>query len=306
MRAIGKDLVMKHYLNGYRIAAGAALVAAIGCGSRAMPRELVDARSAYAKAAAGDAPALTPAAMHDAHTALANAEQSYKKGDDDVVMRGKAYVALRKAEMATVLASAERSRLNETQANIAARAQKDRAEYATQKRLEETQQALAQSNAALANEAARADTERQARMALEKVAKAEALKIKDEPRGTVVTVKVPFESGKSDLPPQATQQLAPLADALKLTKNREIVVEGHTDNRGSEAANLDLSQRRADTVREYLVTHEVPSNKVSATGVGEAEPPDTNATPKGRANNRVVQIVVKQPGVPAGDNGEGR
>jgi outer membrane protein OmpA-like peptidoglycan-associated protein len=144
------------------------------------------------------------------------------------------------------------------------------------------------------SEAARADRERQARIALVNVAKAESLAIKDEPRGTVITVKVPFKTGKSDLPPKAAEQLAPVADALKLTKDREILVEGHTDSQGSADKNLDLSQKRAETVRDYLISRQVPANEVSATGVGETQPQDDNATAEGRANNRVVQIVVKK------------
>jgi outer membrane protein OmpA-like peptidoglycan-associated protein len=288
---------MKHNLYGYGFTAGvAALVATIGCGSTPMPRELVDARSAYSRAASGDAAELSPGALNDAHAALKAAEKSYKDDDDEMVMRGKAYIALRKAEKAEVLASAEKARQMEAQANMEANSKQNRAAAAQQERLESTEEALARSNAALAGEAARADAERQARIALMNVAKAQSLAIKDEPRGTVITVKVPFKTGKADLPPKATEQLDPLAQALKLTKNREILVEGHTDSQGSAEKNLDLSQKRAESVREYLIEQEVPADKVEATGVGENMPPDTNDTAEGRANNRVVQIVVKSRG----------
>jgi outer membrane protein OmpA-like peptidoglycan-associated protein len=284
---------MKHSPYGYGLTAGAALVAAIGCGSTPVPRELVDARAAYSRASSGDAAELSPAALNDARTALKAAEKSYKDDDDEIRMRGKAYIALRKAELADVLASAEKARQTEAQANMAIQDQQNRAAQAQQQRLQSTEEALAQSNTALASESARAESERKARIALMNVAKAQALVIKDEPRGTVITVKVPFKTGKADLPPKATEQLDPLADALKLARNREILVEGHTDSQGSAEKNLDLSQKRAEAVREYLIEQQVPADRVSATGVGENMPPDDNATPEGRANNRVVQIVVK-------------
>jgi outer membrane protein OmpA-like peptidoglycan-associated protein len=283
---------MKHHFNGYRFAACATVVAAVGCGSTPMPKELAYARNAYSRAASSDAAKLTPDAVDDAHSALAVAEASYQNDEDEDVMRDKAYLALRKAELAQVLASTERAR--QTEAQVLASMQQNRAVQADQNaRLAATQRALRQSNQMLANEAARAESEREARLALTKVAKANALDIRDTARGTVVTVKVPFATGKSNLPAGADEQLAPLADALKLTRDREILVEGHTDSQGSPAKNLDLSQKRAETVREYLISREVPSDKVSATGVGENNPPDDNATAEGRANNRVVQIVVK-------------
>jgi len=284
---------MTHNLNGYRLTACAAFATAIGCASTPPPRELMDARSAYTRASSGEASELSPGALNDARTALSAAERAYKDDDDEVVMRGKAYIALRKAEMAEVLASAEKARQTEAQANMEAHTQRDRAAQAQEQRIQATEEALEQSNTALAGESARANTEREGRIALMNVAKAQALVITDEPRGTVITVKVPFKTGKVDLPPQAAEQLEPLADALKLTRNREILVEGHTDSQGSAEKNLEISQKRAEAVREYLIEQQVPADRVSATGVGENMPPDTNATPQGRANNRVVQIVVK-------------
>jgi outer membrane protein OmpA-like peptidoglycan-associated protein len=282
---------MKH-MNCCRLTAGAAFIAAMGCGSTPVPRELIDARSAYTRAASGEAAELSPGALNDAQAALRAAERSYKDDDDEIVMRGKAYIALRKAEMAEVLASAEKARQTEARANMEANARQNRA-AAQDRQLQATEEALQRSNAMAASEAARADAERKARIALVNVAKAQSLVIKDEPRGTVITVKVPFKTGKSELPPKAAEQLDPLAEALKIAENREILVEGHTDSQGSAEKNLDLSQKRAETVRDYLVQQEVPADRVSATGVGEAMPPDDNATPEGRANNRVVQIVVK-------------
>src|SRR5690349_4921536 len=95
---------------------GAAMLAAVACASSPPPRELLDARAAYSRASSGDAKELSPAALQDARKALGQAETAYEHEDDDYVMRDRAYVAMRKAELAEVLASAERARQNEARA----------------------------------------------------------------------------------------------------------------------------------------------------------------------------------------------
>jgi outer membrane protein OmpA-like peptidoglycan-associated protein len=77
------------------------------------------------------------------------------------------------------------------------------------------------------------------------------------------------------------------------TKERNIVVEGHTDSRGSEKHNLDLSQRRADSVRSYLVARGYEADRMQARGIGKGRPTTSNDTAEGRANNRRVEIIVQ-------------
>jgi outer membrane protein OmpA-like peptidoglycan-associated protein len=72
-----------------------------------------------------------------------------------------------------------------------------------------------------------------------------------------------------------------------------MIVEGHTDSQGSEASNQELSQRRAQSVRDYLVSRGVPNDIISATGVGQHRPVSDNTTATGRANNRRVEIIVQ-------------
>jgi outer membrane protein OmpA-like peptidoglycan-associated protein len=71
-------------------------------------------------------------------------------------------------------------------------------------------------------------------------------------------------------------------------------VEGYTDSQGSDTYNLDLSQRRADAVRDYLVHRGYDSSRVQAHGIGEGRPIADNATAEGRANNRRVEIVLER------------
>lgn len=74
-----------------------------------------------------------------------------------------------------------------------------------------------------------------------------------------------------------------------------MVVEGHTDSRGPRDFNLELSQRRAEAVRDYLVSKGVPGDLFTVEGLGPDRPVASNATPDGRANNRRVEIVIPPP-----------
>jgi outer membrane protein OmpA-like peptidoglycan-associated protein len=74
------------------------------------------------------------------------------------------------------------------------------------------------------------------------------------------------------------------------------VIEGHTDSRGSDSHNVDLSQRRAEAVRTYLVSRGYPSERIQAHGIGKGRPTTSNDTSEGRANNRRVEIIVQPAG----------
>jgi OOP family OmpA-OmpF porin len=85
-----------------------------------------------------------------------------------------------------------------------------------------------------------------------------------------------------------------------------IEVQGHTDAVGSAPFNLKLSQARAESVREYLVTHGVPAEELSAKGYGKTQPIADNKTAAGRAQNRrVVMSVLENPGDVEVKQGEG-
>ncbi len=69
-------------------------------------------------------------------------------------------------------------------------------------------------------------------------------------------------------------------------------IEGHTDSQGDDAFNLDLSQRRANSVRRYLVEQGITAERLEAVGYGETKPVDTNKTAAGRENNRRVEFTI--------------
>jgi chemotaxis protein MotB len=113
-----------------------------------------------------------------------------------------------------------------------------------------------------------------------------------------------FPSGDWQMPPAAQQTIAKMAPILAPLQQTSIVVNGYTDNTpiGPElmaqgvTTNLVLSQRRANTVMQFLISQGVRPNLVSAQGFGDASPVASNDTPQGRAQNRRVELTLAGPG----------
>jgi outer membrane protein OmpA-like peptidoglycan-associated protein len=120
--------------------------------------------------------------------------------------------------------------------------------------------------------------------------------VKEEARGLVITLNgsVLFATGESTLLPIAKDRLHEVALALIDNSGSKIVVEGHTDAIGSQSRNEELSRRRAEAVRDYLVAEGIEVHRITAIGVGPNRPIADNKTPEGRANNRRVEIVVQR------------
>jgi len=111
--------------------------------------------------------------------------------------------------------------------------------------------------------------------------------------GLVVTLgDVLFESAKSELKRGAASNLAKLAVFLNKHENYIVVIEGYTDNQGSEAFNFGLSMRRANSVKNYLLNHGVESSRLAACGNGEGSPIASNASASGRQLNRRVEVII--------------
>jgi OOP family OmpA-OmpF porin len=116
-------------------------------------------------------------------------------------------------------------------------------------------------------------------------------------RGMVVTLEdVLFEVNGSALQPGAQAELLRLADYLKRNPDRNIMIEGHTDNTGGSEYNLQLSQLRAQSVSSYLVASGVSPDRIRATGYGETRPEAPNDSATGRQQNRRVEIVILDAG----------
>jgi outer membrane protein OmpA-like peptidoglycan-associated protein len=248
----------------------------VSCSASLPPQELVDARLAYEIASQGPAAQLVPAELHKAKTALDLAEQSFLKKPDSYITRDLSYVADRKSKLAGALAV--------TFAENAA-TEKAKKDY------EVTQAEIVK------NTTEQLSIEQQARIDAELIAAnalAELAAVKEEERGLVITLSgsVLFASNESTLLPAALDRLNKVADALLVTKEKHLLIEGFTDSQGSAEHNISLSQRRADTVRSYLISRGYPGDLIHTQGIGEERPVADNNSAEGRANNRRVEIVV--------------
>jgi outer membrane protein OmpA-like peptidoglycan-associated protein len=112
-------------------------------------------------------------------------------------------------------------------------------------------------------------------------------------RGLVLTLgDVLFTSGTADLRIGGDAHLTRLAAFLNRYPHRSAKIEGHTDNIGGEGYNQGLSQRRAESVKTYLVTQGVDTGRLTATGMGEGTPVGDNKTATGRQQNRRVEVII--------------
>jgi OOP family OmpA-OmpF porin len=109
---------------------------------------------------------------------------------------------------------------------------------------------------------------------------------------TVTMSNIFFEFGSANLEKESFIELNRLADVLTENRNMAIELQGHTDNVGPAEVNLKLSQARANSVRDYLLTKNVPIEKVTSVGLGESRPKASNDTTEGQALNRRVEFVI--------------
>jgi OOP family OmpA-OmpF porin len=110
----------------------------------------------------------------------------------------------------------------------------------------------------------------------------------------VVTLKINFDFDKSNIKPQYHQELADFAAFMKQYPGVAVEIDGHTDSKGSDAYNQKLSERRAASVRDYLITKfGMNASLLSAVGFGEVKPVASNDTEAGRAENRRIEAVLK-------------
>lgn len=119
------------------------------------------------------------------------------------------------------------------------------------------------------------------------------LEAKQTERGLLITLgDVLFEFNKSDLKAGSARNLLPLAEVLKERPDQMVIIEGHTDSTGSLAYNMTLSEKRAQSVAQYLVAQGVDINRMTITGLGPDFPVADNKTSEGRQLNRRVEVIL--------------
>jgi outer membrane protein OmpA-like peptidoglycan-associated protein len=289
---------------------GMALLAA-SCAT-VTPVELTTARASYARASNGPAAQLLPAELHKAKIVLDAAETSFADEKNSPKTIDLAYIADLTIQTVEVQARTVLSTQTIVKAKQDYQDKQAVAAKKTQATLVKTRLALTDSQAGQAKQAAQLGVEHAARQASDNKAAASEqraleseqktieandalakLAAKDEERGMVITLSggVLFRSNDAQLLPAAQTKLDEVATAL-LTNGRPVSIEGYTDSKGSQSRNIDLSQRRAESVRSYLISRGLPEDRVVAKGMGPDRPIADNTSAEGRANNRRVEIVV--------------
>lgn len=242
--------------------------------------------------------------MDKARGALERAEAIYAEegNKEPEQLEHEAYLARRYAE--TAVARADDARAQEEIEN----AELERTQVLLESRTAEAERRAAEAEQAQALASQRTRVATQAQQAAERAqiaavserARANdlaqqiaALEAEQTERGLVLTLgDVLFDTDEAQLKPGADSTLDELASFLDEYQERELLIEGHTDSRGSEGYNRDLSQQRAGAVRDALVDRGIDVARLHVRALGETLPVASNETAAGRQQNRRVEIVI--------------
>jgi outer membrane protein OmpA-like peptidoglycan-associated protein len=208
---------------------------------------------------------------------------------------------------------ADQARAQAEAAKADAERMKQQAEQAAQEAARQRQEAEAARAAALAQQQAAVEQQKAAEAEAEKARQAAAqaekekadlraqllaqlnsiLQTRDSARGLIVNMSdVLFDTGKFTLKPGAREKLAKISGIVLAHPGLNLQIEGYTDSVGGDEMNQQLSERRADSVRDFLAEQGVPGSAMTARGFGKTQPVASNDTAEGRQKNRRVELVV--------------
>jgi outer membrane protein OmpA-like peptidoglycan-associated protein len=247
---------------------------------------------AQAAAAAREAKARADAAAEaqrraDAEAARQQAEQARIQAEKDRAQAEQAQAEAERMKQEALAAAQEAARQKEE-------AEKAKAEAVAQQQAlaaeaDKAKAAAAQSES-LRQQAEREKAELRARL-LEQLNT--ILATRDSARGLIANMSdVLFHSGSYELMPAARERLAKVSGIILAYPSLHVAIEGHTDSVGSDEYNQSLSERRADSVRDYFVQQGIPSASIEARGFGKTSPIASNDTAEGRQQNRRVELVL--------------
>jgi outer membrane protein OmpA-like peptidoglycan-associated protein len=211
---------------------------------------------------------------------LARERDSKDRADAEAARRRQAELATRTAERS--LANADAAVASADAARLEAEAARTRAEAARAAAEDQSKNAAAQSE--LEKAALRAKLREQLNVVLE---------TRETARGLIVNLSdVLFDTASANLKPGAREKLARISGILVSHGELKLAVEGHTDSVGATDYNQQLSERRAESVRSYLVGQKIPAGSVGTAGFGEGQPVASNDSAAGRQQNRRVELIV--------------
>ncbi len=221
-----------------------------------------------------------PNALRDAKKNIDRADAAFEDGDRAETEH---YAQLAKRHLEIAKEQAEQARL---QAQVD-KASDRRRELRLRAQREDT--ISAQRQAANAQNDANAARQR----AAELESKLAALQAERTERGIVLTLgDVLFDTDRAELNPEGFRTVDKLAEFLTEYPERRVKIEGHTDSRGSDSYNQDLSERRALSVKAALIGRNIDPSRVQSVGLGEAYPKVSNDSSAGRQLNRRVEIII--------------
>lgn len=233
--------------------------------------------------------------INEARRHLAAADEAVEDGRPLEEIEHHAYMARQVAAIADA-----RARQQAAEATIAQAGQaRERIRLEARTRQAESAQARAEQAQARAEQSMAAA--REARQASQQLEQESAhlrsqladLEAKQTSRGWVVTLgDVLFDTAKAELKSGANRVIDQLVTLLRENPDRSLLIEGFTDSRGAESYNMDLSQRRADALRQALINAGVDPQRLQTRGYGESFPVASNDNPAGRQLNRRVEVVV--------------
>jgi outer membrane protein OmpA-like peptidoglycan-associated protein len=197
-----------------------------------------------------------------------------------------------KQEAEQTAQEASRQKAEAEKASAAALAQQQAAQAAAEQAARD--RAAAQAETEKARQAAAQAEAEKAQLRAQLLAQLNSiLQTRDSARGLIVNMSdVLFDTGSHTLKPGAREKLAKISGILLAHPGLTLQIEGHTDSVGSDEFNQQLSERRADAVRDFLAEQGVPVSSITARGFGKTQPVATNDAPEGRQRNRRVELVV--------------
>jgi len=302
--------------NNYLTLSLVAVAILSGCNSMSHNAALTDAHANYDRA--HNTPPirqLAPLELNQAKDSLIKADAALRKGESTEAVNHLAYMASQQVAIAHLTAKHKTAELAVTHANAnrdqvrleARTAEADAAklqlaivqevseiqanDLAAAAANSESDQAIIALQDRKLNELAANSESDQALIVLQDKQLNE-LKAKQTKRGLVVTLgDVLFGTNQAELKASGVSNVQKLADFLKQHPQRKVLIEGHTDNRGSNSLNQALSSRRANSVRTALVEMGINSNRVTTNGYGELFPVASNHTAADRQLNRRIEII---------------
>lgn len=248
----------------------------ISCASNNPNNELVEARNKFSYVSQIDGVYNSSANyMHQSENALNIAEKKYKQGEKKNIIDHYSLLSIKNSEIAHEKLLLDK--INKDIDNIAQERQKVI--------LVSRNRDLTQHN--------NKNVEDKNKTLLKVMDEIDNIKANESDKGIVLTLNnVIFAHNSSKLEPGGRRTISRIAEFLKKNPQQYIKIEGYTDSTGDQEYNLDLSRRRAEAVREVLLSRNVSAERVSVEAFGEKYPVASNEVPSGRQQNRRVELII--------------